>query len=367
MTKTSPQTGNPLPGVPVVESPLFESLLPGLGLTEAEQEIARQFNTRGYAVIDFPDTELDARIERIKADLSPRYTVDLANPSAIKATGNQRLQDAWRYQQDVHAIAANPHVLALLSKLYGRRAFPFQTLNFPVGTQQSLHSDAAHFSSLPERFMCGVWVAMEDIDPDAGPLNYCPGSHRWPIITNSMVGRRGWRSELRSAQAPFEAAWRAELAAANASTETFLPRKGQALIWAANLLHGGSRQADPKRTRWSQVTHYYFDDCIYYTPAFSDEPLGLLDLRAITDIATGKLVPNQLLGQPIAAKPPRKTESHKTSILQRLLGTMRRRAVPEGWDPRAYLALNPDVAAAGEDPLLHYENHGRAEGRRYRE
>src|SRR6266478_5757059 len=41
----------------------------------------------------------------------------------------------------------------------------------------------------------------------------------------------------------------------------------------------------------------------------------------------------------------------------------------EGRDPstsfvtRAYLSANPDVAAAGENPLLHYILHGKAEGR----
>jgi hypothetical protein len=33
--------------------------------------------------------------------------------------------------------------------------------------------------------------------------------------------------------------------------EYFSPRKGDALIWAANLLHGGSRQSNPHATRWS--------------------------------------------------------------------------------------------------------------------
>jgi hypothetical protein len=46
-------------------------------------------------------------------------------------------------------------------------------------------------------------------------------------------------------------------------------RKGQALIWASNLLHGGAPQRDPQRTRLSQVTHYYFDGCQYYTPMYS--------------------------------------------------------------------------------------------------
>ena len=43
-------------------------------------------------------------------------------------------------------------------------------------------------------------------------------------------------------------------------------RKGQAFIWAANLLHGGSHQRDRSRTRMSQVNHYFFEGCRYYTP-----------------------------------------------------------------------------------------------------
>jgi hypothetical protein len=354
-----------LPGIPLVESPLFEAALPDMGLTAAEQAVARQLHERGYALIDFPDPEIDARIERIKADLAPHYSIDVFDPAAIKATGDQRVQDAWRFHEDVRALAANAEVLSLLTRLYGRRAFPFQTLNFPVGTQQNLHSDAAHFSSLPERFMCGVWVALEDIGVEAGPLAYCPGSHKWPIITNAMIGRRGWQSALHSAQAPFEAAWAAQVEASGVAPETFLPRKGQALIWAANLLHGGSKQNDPLLTRWSQVTHYYFEDCIYYTPAFSDEPVGRLDLRAITNIGTGELVPNSYLGEPFvpSTSPP---APRRQGFVARLLGGKPAADLPDGWDAERYLQLNPDVAAAGEVPEAHYRKHGAVEGRRYR-
>jgi hypothetical protein len=154
-----------------------------------------------------------------------------------------------------------------------------------------------HFSSLPEKFMCGVWLAMEDIHADAGPLFYYPGSHRWPVMSNALIGRRGFATSLDSAQDPFAEAWRALCAAQNAQPHTFLARKGQALIWCANLLHGGSPQIDPGLTRWSQVTHYYFEDCIYYTPAYSDETLGKLEMRRITSIADGQYRPNLFQGQ----------------------------------------------------------------------
>jgi hypothetical protein len=358
-----------LPGVPLVESPLFEQSIDQLGLTDLERAAAVQLHERGYALIKFPDAEVEARIDRIKRRLGPSFGVDFDDPSAIKnEAGDLRIQDAWKSDEDVRQIAANEQVLDLLSKLYGRRAFPFQTLNFPVGTQQGLHSDSIHFSSFPERFMCGVWLAFEDVTPEAGPLVYVPGSHKWPILSNAMIGRRGSDNRGNSAQQPFEDAWRALVSASGIERERFLPKKGDALIWAANLLHGGDHQIDNTLTRWSQVTHYYFEDCVYYTPAYSDEHLGMLDLRQITNVATGEIEPNSWLGSPLPGASRNAQVGRKKSFWPRkqVAGRSGPEPLPSDFDGDLYLALHPDVAASGSDPADHYVKHGRHEGRRYR-
>lgn len=312
---------NIFPGLPLIESPLFPALKAEWGLSAEEERIATDLHEKGYAIFDFPDVDLDGRIDRIQQHLGPRYGINFADPHSDKTAGERRVQDAWQFDEDVRAIAANQAVIDLLSKLYGRRAFPFQTLNFPVGTQQDAHSDSVHFSSLPERFMCGVWLAMEDIGPDAGPLFYYPGSHKWPIMTNALIGRRGYGSDLASAQDPYGPAWQALCRAHGAQQEVFLPRKKQALIWCANLLHGGSPQNDPRLTRWSQVTHYYFDDCIYYTPAFSDEAVGKLHLRELVAINDGERRPNIYLGNKIydnSNKNSRKNVSIKRKLMKKI-------------------------------------------------
>jgi hypothetical protein len=313
---------NPFPGLPLIESPLFPTCKALWGLTAEEERIAVDLHGNGYAVFDFPDPDLNARIDRIKHNLAPRYRVDFNDPQSDKTLGERRIQDAWKYDEDIRAIAANSIVLELLSKLYGRPAFPFQTLNFPVGTQQEAHSDSVHFSSLPERFMCGVWLAMEDVNPEAGPLFYLPGSHRWPIVTNALIGRRGHGSPLASAQDPYGMAWNALREAYGATEETFVARKGQALIWCANLLHGGARQNNPCLTRWSQVTHYYFDDCIYYTPAFSDELIGRLELRDLISISDGYPRRNTYLGE-VLQQQSAPVERRKTSLASRLMRHLR--------------------------------------------
>ena len=355
-----------LPGVPLIESPLFGASLDELDLTEEERRVAHDLHDRGYAVMDFPDPDIESRADRIKQAVAERLSIELENPDVVRGAGDLRIQDGWKFDRDIRAVATNEAVLALLERLYGRPAFPFQTLNFPVGTQQHLHSDAIHFSSVPERFMCGVWLALEDVQAGSGALTYIPGSHKWPIVTNTMIGRKGYGARTSSAQAPFEAAWAAMVAASPQQPESFLARKGQALIWTANLLHGGSPRTDPSLTRWSQVTHYYFDDCVYYTPAFSGEGFDRLDLRAVVDACTDEIRPNQRFGERIEVRP-----ASRASLISRAIGRVNRTErkagdLPEGFDPYTYYQLNPDVARAGEDAGDHYRKHGASEGRQYK-
>jgi Phytanoyl-CoA dioxygenase (PhyH) len=283
---------NPLSGVPLVESPLFHDILAEMELDEPTKAIATHFHDHGWAVIDFPDPEINALADRIKRSLHSHYDWNSWRARGWRNNDGLRIQDAYQFNADVQRIAANPQILTLLSALYGRRAWPFQTLNFPVGTQQHFHSDSIHFSSAPERFMCAVWVALEDIGPEQGPLMYFSGSHKWPIYVNEHVGLTRVGATEEPTQKPFEEMWAALIRANCLKPTHFHAKKGQALIWAANLLHGGSRQTDPDLTRWSQVTHYYFDGCCYYSPMESDPFYGRIFFRRPKNISTGTVMPN---------------------------------------------------------------------------
>ncbi len=58
------------------------------------------------------------------------------------------------------------------------------------------------------------------------------------------------------------------------------------LIWAANLVHGGSPVTKAGSSRWSQVTHCFFDDCVHCTPMLSKEVIGDLFVRQPIDVRT---------------------------------------------------------------------------------
>ena len=255
--------------------------------SEEERACALALERDGVAIIDPKIADFDAVAETVK-----RETTRLL-------PGAGRLQDAWRRIEVVKAVATNHHIMSLLEFSYGRRPVPFQTLNFTKGTQQRTHSDTIHFDCFPANFMCGVWVAYEDTSAVNGALHYYPGSHKLPAqsledfgipagnyATRNSIGRR------------YEEAM-ADYVARQGLRKSVLPlRKGQALIWTANLFHGGEPIQDSNRTRYSQVTHYYFDDCLYMQPLWSDLHAGRIMYKKVFDIAQNRYVTPMYNGKP---------------------------------------------------------------------
>jgi ectoine hydroxylase-related dioxygenase (phytanoyl-CoA dioxygenase family) len=224
-----------------------------------------RFERDGYLVIDSVDVP-EEFLDSIVADLRDLYGGPVRKEDGVLYQRN-RIMDAWRINDHVKALALAPNVLTILAQLYGRRPLPFQTLNFRTGTQQATHSDAMHFNSVPPGFMCGVWVALEDIDMENGPLVYYPSSQRLPEVTMQELGLRADREDYKEYERYVaEVVEREGLAPAYGLLE-----KGQALVWASNLLHGGAPQANRERSRHSQVTHVFFEGCKYYTPMQSDQ------------------------------------------------------------------------------------------------
>ena len=215
-----------------------------------------EFHERGVLRVDFgfDQNMLDAIVEKVE----PHYD-DAYKQNPLVAT---RVQDAWKWVDESRQLAVDARVRQALGQLMGRTALPFQTLNFPIGTSQYAHSDTIHFNTIPEGFMAGVWVALEAIDEDNGPLIYYPGSHKLPYYSMQDLGLEpGYQNYPQ-----YEQKIQQLIADEGFESELGVVKKGEALIWHANLLHGGAPRKDLERSRHSQVTHYYFEGCKYYTP-----------------------------------------------------------------------------------------------------
>lgn len=227
-------------------------------LTETERA---SFARDGFLIFDpgLEDTLLDdvLAFHRDVWSTSPQQRPAVIDPG--------RTQDAWQDCEAIRELATHPHILDALRELYDKKPLPFQTLNFPKGTQQAVHSDSIHFNCEPFGLMCGVWVAIEDIGPEQGPLVYYPGSHKDDFIDFDQVGVPADPKNYRH----YEAHIGKVIAERGYQDQLGIIPRGHAIIWSANLLHGGSAQSDRERSRHSQVTHYYLEGAKPWRPMFS--------------------------------------------------------------------------------------------------
>jgi hypothetical protein len=258
--------------VPWIESPDLDAHLDRSGADAETRAFAHALRDDGFAVVDL-GAEAGLLCDRAAEDVEPLLT----------RPGAGRVQDAWRRSAAVHALALDGKVERLLQSAYGRRPFPFQTLNFREGSEQAVHADSFHFHSDPPGFMCGVWIALEDVAPDAGPVVYYPGSHRLPVLTPEALGAAPDASH-QQVEGLYSEAVRRLTAERGLEPARAVIGKGQAFVWAANLLHGGEAIARPGATRRSQVVHFYFEDCFYFTPRTSR---GRAVARLPSDLRTG--------------------------------------------------------------------------------
>jgi len=206
----------------------------------------------------------------------------------IAEVGSDAGQDKWKIYDSVLRLGCNKYILLILELLYNRTPFPFQTLNFIKGPHFGVHSDEWHFGTMPSGLMCGVWVALEDVTIENGPLYYYRGSHKLPPVGPAEVGLSLSSSDQSWTENVVKYSQYLEKTLPNLELQKdiFLCKKGEAIIWASNLIHG-SLKAKENTTRLSQVTHYFFDGCAYYTPGNSNmhkiEHRRPFEMREIAD------------------------------------------------------------------------------------
>ena len=150
-----------------------------------------------------------------------------------------------------------PQVSSLLRACFEDDLNAFQCLTFRFGSQQAMHQDGAYVVvSEPLKFMAS-WIALEDVMEGNGELIYHAGSHKLDDFIFGE-GSKSWNPAKHGQDAHRE--FMEHLAALRESTDmplkSFLPSKGDALIWASDLVHGGAPLKNAGQTRQSIVTHY---------------------------------------------------------------------------------------------------------------
>lgn len=95
---------NPVPGIPDIESPFFEEIFAEKNVSREGMEVARSLHSRGYAVIDFPEPELDQLAEDLVRNLDGLYDWEAWRAGRVPSL---RITDAWKELEGALRIATN--------------------------------------------------------------------------------------------------------------------------------------------------------------------------------------------------------------------------------------------------------------------
>jgi hypothetical protein len=146
-----------------------------------------------------------------------------------------------------------------LERLTGEAMGVHLNLTGWVTTERNWHQDSYLNPAHVGDYYAAVWIALGDIHPDSGPFQYVPGSHRWPQVDQAHIARHYdltnpmWPKETESILVPL---FEQEIAHRAAPIRTYLPKRGDVLIWHGRLLHRGSKAKQAGLERRALIAHY---------------------------------------------------------------------------------------------------------------
>jgi ectoine hydroxylase-related dioxygenase (phytanoyl-CoA dioxygenase family) len=178
---------------------------------------------------------------------------------------SQRIHNLHESYPAIKELWLHPKVLRLLEMIFETPARPCQSLTYVFGSQQEHHQDTIHLTSFPAGRMCGVWTALEDVQPDSGELVIFPGSHRLPrVYMRTLNLPKIANDDWGPFQANVVAHWTEMIVGARLGREIYRPKAGTVLIWHENLMHAGSPRVDMDKSRRSIVGHYFAQGAVVY-------------------------------------------------------------------------------------------------------
>ncbi len=225
--------------------------LPCADLAPAVRTALADLREHGVAVLpgNMPHDACDALVADFEAYC--RSDPDSANYRDEHSL-HERLACLHLASAAARRVAFDPSVLAIMSAAFRSPPLVVGSLFFEKGSTQDVHRDTPAFFTNPLNHFFGVWTALEDVRPGAGPLSYYRGGHRVApdetLYGNAAIDSRTYFRTVVDA-----------CRAAGLELVELYPKKGDTVIWHPQLPHGGAPITRAGASRRSLVVHYIPD------------------------------------------------------------------------------------------------------------
>ncbi len=258
------------PGTPITFADLAEmpdpKLIPPLdrpGVNEGRLSDAQRAWRRDGAVIlrgFIPDDVLDpyiARRARLETEAPAHFRTGWYSPTP------------YEHIPELRTVALYPPLMRMMAHLIGEPMLLHLSLTGWVSTERNWHQDDYLNPPFVNGWYCAAWIALDRIGEEAGPFEYVPGSHGWPLLRQHKVLACMTDDEAqelhpvsrtpvwpKNSERFVVPAIEAEMATRGAAVRRFVAEKGDVLIWHGRLLHRGSLPQSRDAFRRALISHY---------------------------------------------------------------------------------------------------------------
>jgi phytanoyl-CoA hydroxylase len=158
--------------------------------------------------------------------------------AANRERGWFKLNDLYLVVEEVRALALEVRLSELLrALLHSQNAALCNTLTLMKGSSQPMHIDSLFMTPRRPQQLVASWIAFEDVQPEAGPLEYYPGSHKVPLYRFRDGSNHATVDELPQwSEYIFN-----EVKSRELKKETFFARRGRCFYLARRLAPWRSR------------------------------------------------------------------------------------------------------------------------------
>ncbi len=132
--------------------------------------------------------------ERMEAVMDGHYETGAVPHGRNFAPGEPRprlvkIDEAHRCDRTIHQLVTHPEVGRWAAALTGARMLQVVTTQLlwktPGGEETGnvgWHQDQQYWGTIWDGELFTAWIALSDVTPDAGPMCFVPGSHRWGLL-----------------------------------------------------------------------------------------------------------------------------------------------------------------------------------------
>jgi phytanoyl-CoA hydroxylase len=226
-----------------------------------DKSAAAYYSEHGYVVEKqlIPSAVIDELLSGYASDILPskarfyRQSTDRYEANRVSEFGyvEQSFLDIHAYKRypafrsAALAIFFSDELHGALTRITGSPAHNLmQTMLFDANTQTPPHQDWWYLDSVPNGQLTAAWIALEDIEEDAGRFFVIPGSHRLVLHEHAMPHSK-WLACVRQYFQGHRAQVRAPAL-----------KKGDVLFWNSRTIHGSLETVDRKYSRKSLTAHF---------------------------------------------------------------------------------------------------------------